>query len=293
MKLPPWFRQKPLDNEGKKILNLLKGINVNTICVSGLCPNLNSCFKNKSLTFLILGDACSRHCRFCAVKKGGHFNSELLKDEPQRIRRVVEELGLDFVVITSVCRDDLPDKGVGYFTKTVQEIKGVSKDIKIELLIPDFGSDQVLLRKIVDTGVEVIAHNIEVPQPLYKEIKPQADYFFSLEVLRIIKKMNPNIVTKSSLMLGLGETYSQVISTIDDLRDTGLDILTLGQYLSPSVNHYPVKEFLSLEKFQLYREFALKRGIKVVSSGALVRSSYKAKELYYQVINQNILSFKN
>jgi len=283
--LPSWFKQPLADFKVKNILNLLKELNVNTICVEAHCPNINSCFRNNSLTFLILGNSCIRNCKFCALKKKGIFKN--LEEEPQRIREIVKRLNLDFVVITSVCRDDLIDKGAGHFRKTVEEIKGISKEIKIELLIPDFKADITLLKEIVESGAEVIGHNIEIPFSLYKEIKPQGDYKLSLDVLRIIKEINPKIITKSSLILGMGEKEEDVYNTIRDLKNTRIDILTLGQYLSPSVNHYPVKEFLSLEKFDAYKEFALKEGIPLVISAPLVRSSYQARQLYYQVINSN------
>jgi lipoic acid synthetase len=285
-RLPFWFKQSLPDARVKYILSLLKELNVNTICVSGKCPNLNSCFKEKNLTFLILGDTCSRNCNFCAVKKSNFPNTDI-KDEPLRIKEIVKILNLDFVVITSVCRDDLEDKGISIFEEVVREIKGISQNIKIELLIPDFGKDKELINCIANLGVEVIGHNIEVPFRLYPIIKPKGDYRTSLEVLRMIKKINPKVVTKSSLILGLGEKEEEVIETIRDLREVGLDILTLSQYLSPSERHYPVKEFLSLDKFNYYKEMALKEGIPQVFSGPLVRSSYRAKELYFQFLKKN------
>jgi lipoic acid synthetase len=285
-RLPSWFKQPLPDIQVKTTLSLIKELNINTICVEGLCPNINSCFKDNSLTFLILGKNCTRGCRFCAVKKGGVFQN--LEDEPKRIGQIVKRLNLDYVVITSVCRDDLADMGASYFKKTVKEIKEISKEIKVELLIPDFRGDVTLLKEIAECGAEVVAHNIELPFRIYKEIKPNSNYRISLSILSMIKELNPKLITKSSLILGLGEKEDDVYNTIRDLKNTRIDILTLGQYLSPSPDHFPVKEFLSLERFNSYKEFALEKGIPVVISGPLVRSSYMAKHLYYQIINSKL-----
>ncbi|MCM8791970.1 MAG: lipoyl synthase [Candidatus Omnitrophica bacterium] len=285
--LPSWFRQELPHRETVNILSLLKEFKINTICVSAHCPNINWCFKNKNITFLILGDNCSRRCKFCAVKKGELRGLRDFADEPRKIKEIVKELDLSYAVITSVCRDDLPDKGTGHFRRVVEEIKSYSSQVKIELLIPDFSAEVSLLKEIVDSGAEIIGHNIEMPYRFYKKIKPESDYHCSLKVLKIIKEIKPDIITKSSLLLGFGETEEEVIQVIEDLSIQGVDIFTMGQYLSPSENHYSVREFLSLDKFDFFKEVALKKGIKVVSSGPLVRSSYKAEELYYQILRAN------
>ncbi|MCM8758084.1 MAG: lipoyl synthase [Candidatus Omnitrophica bacterium] len=285
-RLPFWFKQSLPDENVADILKLIKELKLNTICISGHCPNINKCFKNKTLTFLILGDICSRDCKFCAVKKGSfYYSEEKLEDEPKKIKEAVERLGLDFVVITSVSRDDLIDKGASHFLKVVEAIRSIGSNIKIELLIPDFLGDRILLKKVIESKPDVIAHNLEIPEPLYKKIKPQSNYRRSLSVLSMIKEIKPTIITKSSLILGLGETEQDVFRTVEDLANVNVDILTLGQYLSPSQDHYPVKEFLSLEKFAFYREVALKKGIKVVASGPLVRSSFESKQLYQQFLS--------
>lgn len=280
-KLPVWFRQELPNQAVLKKLCLLKEAKVHTVCQAAGCPNLSFCFKNKSLTFLILGDACSRNCKFCRVDKAGGIEPLGLDwDEPQRIADMVRGLGLNYVVITSVTRDDLADGGASVFTKTIELIKAIDKNIKIEVLIPDFMGRLSSLECVVNAGPEVIAHNIETAKRLYPQVRPLADYFLSLEVLNKIKKLSPRLMTKSSLMLGLGETEKEVIEAMRDLRDCQCDALTLGQYLAPSSAHYPVKEFITLEQFQDYKELGLQLGFKSVFSGPLVRSSYRAEETY-------------
>jgi lipoic acid synthetase len=229
---------------------------------------------------MILGDTCTRDCRFCAVAKSDNSNLELDLQEPKRIAAAVRWLALSYVVITSVTRDDLADGGSGIFAQTIETIRMLDKRIKIEVLIPDFKGSTASLKCVVDAGPDVIAHNIETVSRLYQEVRPKAGYRLSLEVLNKIKEIGGKVITKSSLMLGLGEKEEEVLSVMQELRQSRCDILTLGQYLSPSKGHYPVKEFISKEKFARYREGGLALGFKAVLSGPLVRSSYQAEEVY-------------
>jgi lipoic acid synthetase len=214
------------------------------------------------------------------TKSNGKTSRVIDSEEPKRIQEAVKKLGLDYVVITSVTRDDLIDGGAGIFAETIKLIRALEKDIKVEVLIPDFKGRFSSLQRILDTSPDVIGHNLETVRRLFSSIRPQANYELSLEILRQVKKTNLRFITKSSLMLGLGETTREVKETLQDLRQARCDILTLGQYLAPSPKHYPVKEYIDWEKFIQYKELAVNLGFKKVLSGPLVRSSYQAEELY-------------
>lgn len=229
---------------------------------------------------MILGDTCTRNCSFCAVEKSKNGFLEADLGEPYRVAAMVRELNLKFAVITSVTRDDLDDGGAHIFAKTVESIRGLGREIKIELLIPDFKGNRSSLNMIAASLPDAAGHNIETVKRLYKDLRPQADYEVSLEVLRSIKEADNRITTKSSIMLGLGEKEAEVLCAMRDLRKNCCDILTLGQYLAPSKGHYPVKEFIDPEKFRKYKEIALSLGFRGVLSGPKVRSSYMAQELY-------------
>ena len=233
---------------------------------------------------MILGDTCTRNCRFCAVKKASATSLTIDLEEPYRIAAAVKGLGLDYVVITSVTRDDLSDAGAGQFARTIALIRGIDTDIKIEVLIPDFSGNPESLKTVIEAGPSLLAHNMETVRRLYPAIRPEANYGLSLEIFRRAKKFQPALLTKSSLMLGLGEREEEVIQTMEDLRDSRCDILTLGQYLAPSQVHYPIQEFVSIEQFRKYRELGLVLGFKAVSSGPKVRSSYQAEKLYREVV---------
>jgi lipoic acid synthetase len=281
MNLPYWFRQKFPDTKNiKKILGLFSTLNLNTVCEEAHCPNIDTCFKNKSVSFMILGDRCSRGCRFCAVKKAYDKNLSVDYLEPHNIAQLVITLGLNYVVITSVTRDDLVDGGAGQFVRTTEEIRKISASVMIELLIPDFEGKISSLEAVCKAKPDVIGHNLETVPRIYKDIKPLANYSRSLELLRHVKEIDRSIYTKSSLLLGLGESLDEVEEVIYDLRSVGCDILTLGQYLAPSQDHFPVKEYLNLERFEDYRRIGLTLGFKAVSSGPLIRSSSRAEELF-------------
>lgn len=280
-RLPSWFHQPiPRLEKIKAVKESLGERNLHTVCQSSHCPNLGCCWERGVATFMILGDICTRRCRFCAVLPG--TPKAVNSGEPKAIAEAVKRLHLDYVVVTSVTRDDLKDKGANHFLKTISETRLLNPQTKIEVLIPDFSADASLIEMVAQARPEVMAHNIETVRRLTPILRPQADYDRSLSVLRIIKEIDPQIVVKSGLMLGLGETVDDVDQAMKDLRFHGCDILTIGQYLAPSKTsrHVPIEKFISLQEFEDYKEKALALGFKYVLSGPLVRSSYLAKEAY-------------
>jgi len=274
---PEWLKIRPPSGEKfvdiKKILEDLK---LNTVCTGARCPNLGECWTHGTATFMILGSICTRNCKFCAVIKGKEGET-LDPSEPGRVAQAAEKLGLKYVVLTSVDRDDLPDGGAMHFANCIKEIKSLDENIIVEALIPDFGGNEESLRKITDAHPDVVGHNIETVQELQVHVRDiRAGYTLSLEVLDKVKQMSSSIYTKSSLMLGLGETEDMIIRTMDDLKSRGVSILTLGQYLRPSVKQLEVKEYISPEKFAYYKKIASEKGFIQVMSGPFVRSSYMA-----------------
>jgi lipoyl synthase len=260
---------------------LFDGLSLHTVCESAHCPNQGECFSKGTATLLTLGDVCTRNCRFCAVTKG--TPSALDPDEPQNVAQAVDRLGLRYVVITSVTRDDLPDGGAEHFARTVDAIMQISPQTYIELLIPDFEGSTDALRRVVDSAPHVISHNIETVHRLYPEVRPKADYQRSLSLLGMVKSMNGGIVTKSGLMLGLGERYDEVVTAMENLRAVDCDILTLGQYLCPSAKHREVSEFITPQRFEEYKALAGQMGFKAIASAPFVRSSFNALGLFEQV----------
>jgi len=282
-RLPSWFRQMIPDKIALDAIKRTADCNVHTVCQSARCPNISQCFKSQKITFMILGNICTRQCRFCAIEKQKSNLPAIDKEEPLRISRLVEQLGLDYVVITSVSRDDLSDGGASEFARTVELIKEIDKRIKVEILIPDFLGNIGSIETVVKARPDCLGHNLETVQRLYNDLRPNAMYQVSLGVLAKIKEIDSEMITKSSLMLGLGEKEAEVINAMKDLRFAGCDILTLGQYLAPSDEHYPIKEFISPEKFKDYETEALALGFKAVLAGPLVRSSYQADKLFKEV----------
>ena len=281
-RLPSWFKQKPADPETMvAVKGLLDGLSLHTICQSALCPNIGECFSQKTATFLILGDVCTRHCTFCAVKKG--LPSPVDEKEPQHLLEAVERLGLDYVVITSVTRDDLPDGGASQFARTINMLHENRDGVTTEVLIPDFHGSAEALETVVKAGPQVVNHNVETVPHLYPEVRPGADYGRSVELLYRVKRLNPGIVTKSGLMLGLGETSDEVIEVMKDLMEANCDLLTIGQYLQPSPKHHPVAKFVNPEEFSEYERIGTNLGFASVTSAPLVRSSFQAAELYAKV----------
>ena len=253
---------------------LLERLRLPTVCDSARCPNRGECFSHHTATFLILGDVCTRGCRFCAVKRGRPEPPE--PEEPSRVAEAVAELGLRHAVITSVTRDDLPDGGAAHYASIVQVLREHCPGVKVELLVPDFGGSAEALAAVLEAGPDILAHNVETVPRLYPEVRRGADYGRSLALLRRAKQMAPGTVTKSGVMLGLGERAYEVEAVLRDLAGADCDMLTLGQYLAPSLRHAPVARYVDKREFDAWRLFALDLGFKGVAAGPLVRSSYKA-----------------
>ena len=265
---------KQLNKQTKEIRALLRQHNLHTVCQEASCPNQLECFSNKTATFMILGARCTRNCAFCDVINGDPERVDPY--EPSNIVNAVKIMGLKHVVITSVTRDDLPDYGSIQFEKVIKELQKHTPDVTIEVLIPDFMGDYDSIKRVVDAKPDVINHNLETTRELYDGFRDKADYNRSIELLKIVKEINPNILTKSGIMVGIGETQDQVYQVMDDLRDIKCDIMTIGQYLRPSKEHIEVKEYVSLETFEQYKEVGKQKGFKYIASGPMVRSSYQA-----------------
>jgi len=274
-KKPKWLRVKlPTGEEYKKVREIVSEHKLHTICESGNCPNMGECWGEGTATFMILGNICTRSCGFCAVETGRPGTVDDF--EPGKVARSVKLMGVKHCVITSVDRDDLADGGSEIWAQTVKAIRYQSPDTTLETLIPDFAGKWDNLQRVIDVAPEIVSHNIETVRRLTKQVRIQAKYDRSLEVLRRLKKAG--MKTKSGMMLGLGETEQEVIESMDDLRAVGVDILTLGQYLQPTRKHLPVDEFVTPEKFAEFKTIGLEKGFRYVESGPLVRSSYRAEK---------------
>ena len=261
------------------VLQALHRYHLNTVCQSARCPNLGECWGRKTATFMILGNTCTRNCQFCAVNSGNPKGT-LDKTEPKRIAQAVRDLGLNYAVITSVTRDDLPDGGAEVFAETIKEIKQASPETKVEILIPDFNGDFNSLKKVLCAQPFVLGHNVETVARLTPIIRDQrASYHTSLELLRKSKEINLRIKTKSGFMVGLGETEEEIFAGLKDLKNVKVDIVTIGQYLQPTKKHLPVKNYVKPEQFENYRKYGLDLGFSAIFSGPLVRSSYRAEGL--------------
>lgn len=271
---PKWLRVKlPTGKKYTQLRSLVDTYNLHTICTSGSCPNMGECWGEGTATFMILGNICTRSCGFCGVKTGRP--EELDWAEPEKVARSIKIMGIKHAVVTSVDRDDLKDMGSILWAETVKAIRRMNPETTLETLIPDFQGVERHLDRILEVGPEVISHNMETVRRLTREVRIQAKYDRSLGVLQYLKDKGARR-TKSGIMLGLGETREEVLQTLGDLRDAGVDIVTIGQYLQPSKKHLPVKRFVTPEEFDAYREAGLEMGFRHVESGALVRSSYKA-----------------
>lgn len=271
---PDWLRVKlPIGKEYAKVRKLVDEYKLHTICESGNCPNMGECWGAGTATFMILGNVCTRSCSFCAVATGRP--PEYDADEPRRVAEAIKLMGVKHAVLTSVNRDELKDRGAEIWYNTVVETKKISPETTIETLIPDVKGNWEALYRMIDAGQEVVSHNMETVEALYRRVRPQAKYHRSLEQLKRIKEYGKR--SKSGAMLGVGETDDQVFRLMDDLVEVGLDILTLGQYLQPTKMHLEVAEYVHPDKFEFFKEEGLKRGLKYVESGALVRSSYHAE----------------
>jgi lipoic acid synthetase len=289
IKKPEWIRTRLLPS-GKKyfeLKNSLRTSQLHTVCEEARCPNIADCWESRTATIMIMGDKCSRRCKFCSVQNGRL--SPLEPDEPIRVAEAIKKWNLSYVVITSVCRDDVRDGGAEHIANTVKAIRSISSGfIVVEPLIPDLQGRYNAIEKIVRASPQVISHNIETVRRLSSEIRDvRASYDQSLRVLQTVKQINPEIYTKSSLMLGLGEHQDEVVESMDDLRDTGVDIITIGQYLQPGLEYAPVIEYISPLTFEHYKTIAVNKGFRSVSAGPFVRSSYRAGEMYQNLIDSN------
>ena len=277
-RLPDYLKRQIIDTEKTKtVRTILKNNCLSTVCENARCPNKNECYQKNTATFLIMGNVCTRNCRYCNIScdKPEPLNSK----EPQNIANAVKELGLKYSVITSVTRDDLPDGGAEHFAQTICEIRKLTPDTKIEILTPDFKGDAKALDIIIKAKPDVFNHNIETVEKLFKMARPQGNYRRSLKVLKYIKE-NSNIPTKSGLMVGLGETEDEIKQTFADLRDVGCDILTVGQYIQPSKKHLEVDKYYTEEEFEHLKELAHQAGFEKYQIAPLVRSSYNAFKLF-------------
>ncbi|MCS7198124.1 MAG: lipoyl synthase [Candidatus Bipolaricaulota bacterium] len=278
---PEWLKIRPPAGQNYiEIKETLRKHGLHTVCEEAHCPNVHECWGGGTATIMLMGDVCTRGCRFCAVTSG-HPNGYLDPLEPWKVAQVISRWGLDYVVLTSVCRDDLPDGGAEHFAQTIQAIKQKAPTTLVEVLIPDFRGDINALEKVVSARPDVIGHNIETVERLTSKVRDRrATYRQSLTVLENVKKLDPTRYTKSSLMVGLGETDAEILQTMRDLRAVGVDFLTIGQYLRPSPRHIEVIEYVHPEKFARWKEIGEAMGFRYVASGPLVRSSYRAGEFF-------------
>jgi len=282
---PDWLRVPANSGENNRnVMQLMQSLALHTVCEEASCPNCGECFGRRTAAFMILGRECTRNCTFCCVSCGAPLPPDPM--EPSHLADAVDQMDLKYVVITSVTRDDLPDGGAGHFAAVITAVKEklAERSPRIEVLIPDFQGDENALRTVISAHPDVINHNIETVLRLYPEVRPQADYRRSLDLLSMVKAIDPTLLTKSGIMLGLGETKEEVLEVFADLRRQNCDFLTIGQYLAPSPQHHPLIEYITPEQFDWYREQAYHAGFQYVASGPLVRSSYHAEEAWQNIL---------
>ena len=280
-RIPEWIKVKaPVGEKYFEIKKLLKDLNLATVCQEARCPNMSECWNGGTATFMLMGEVCTRGCRFCSVKTGNP-KGKIDNDEPEKVGYAIAQMELDYVVLTSVDRDDLPDEGSSHFARTVETIKKNRPEMLVEVLTPDFKGRQEFIKKIIDARPDVFAHNVETVERLQKRVRdPRAGYQQSLSVLDYVKKTDPTRFTKTSIMLGLGEKENEVLQTLRDLRGIGCDVVTFGQYLQPTKTKLKVEEYIMPERFSWWQKTAEEMGFLYVASGALVRSSYRAGEYF-------------
>jgi len=278
---PSWIKMRaPAGERYLQIKDLLKSLNLATVCQEAQCPNIGECWGGGTATIMLMGEVCTRGCRFCNVKTGNP-KGKLDLEEPEKVSYAISKMGLDYVVLTSVDRDDLPDEGSSHFAKTVSLLKQSVPDLIVEVLTPDFKGNEEFIAHIVDAAPDVFAHNVETVERLQKRVRdPRANYSQSMRVLEFVKDRDPSRYTKTSVMLGLGEQDEEVRQTLRDLRAVDCDVVTFGQYLQPQKRHLPVEEFVTPEKFKEWQAEAEGMGFLYVASGPLVRSSYRAGEFF-------------
>ena len=279
---PAWLRARPTGSvKFQEVKDIVHKRNLHTVCEEAMCPNISECWSHGTATFMLLGSVCTRACKFCAVDTGNPKGKVDL-NEPEKVASSIRIMGLKYAVLTSVNRDDLSDGGAGHYAMTVEATKKRTPKVIVEALVPDFLGIEASIERLLDSGVEVFAQNIETVRRLTSRVRdPRAGYEQTLRVLRHAKGYRKNIITKTSLMLGLGETHEEIIDTLKDIRDNQVDVLTLGQYLRPTVNHLPIERWYSPKEFNTYKEIALDMGFLEVASGPMVRSSYRADKIAY------------
>jgi lipoic acid synthetase len=278
-RLPEYLKRGIVDTEKtREVRKILRAKALNTVCDAARCPNKGECYASHTATFLVLGDICTRNCRFCSVKSGVPQSVDI--DEPIHIKEAVEELGLKYVVVTMVTRDDLPDGGASHIAEIINQIKSIPNPPRVEVLISDLAGNFEALDIIMQTQIDVLNHNVETVQELYSKVRPKAVYERSLAVLEYAKTNYPHIKTKTGIMLGLGETEEQLKQLFEDLKNIKCDILTAGQYIQPTKNHVEVDKYLTEDEYKHLENAARETGLKYLAFGPLVRSSYKAKELF-------------
>ena len=281
LRKPPWLRIAKGRGQCGKVSRILEEHRLNSVCSAAGCPNQGECFKNGTATFLLLGKNCTRNCTFCQVTQAEPERPE--ENEPQHVADAVQQMKLSHVVITSVTRDDLEDGGASHFAKTILQIRKQAPEVTIEVLIPDFKGNDAALQTVMAAEPDILNHNVETVPPLYGKVRPQAVFERSIALLKRAKEINPAVSTKSGFMVGLGETKEQVFKLLEVLHQAGCDMITIGQYLQPSLQHYQVQEYVHPDIFAEYQEQACRLGIPCVASGPLVRSSYHAKEAYLKL----------
>ena len=273
---PDWLKVSYNRESVEEIAEIMRQLHLNTVCKEANCPNLGECYKKHTATFMILGSQCTRNCRFCNIACGKPEPVD--PEEPENVAKAVAHLKLRHAVITCVTRDDLPDGGAAQFARTIQAIRATSPGTTVEVLISDMKGDRASLDTVMDARPDVLTHTVETVEALYAAVRPQAKYERSLDVLRYCKSVRPEGLTKTGFMVGLGETDDQIDRLMDDVLETGCDILTIGQYLQPSPAHAPLKRYVTPEQFDAYRDLALSKGFRHVASAPLARSSYRAQE---------------
>ena len=282
LRKPTWLRVKYSDTKKyREIKAIVHERNLHTVCEEAMCPNISECWSHGTATFMLLGSVCTRACKFCAVDTGNPKGKVDVK-EPDKVADSIRLMNLKYAVLTSVNRDDLDDGGAGHYAKTVEAVKRKTPKVIVEALVPDFLGVESSIERLLDSGVEVFGQNVETVKRLTSRVRdPRAGYEQTLDVLRYAKEYRKNIVTKTSLMFGLGETSEEIIDTLQDIKDNRVDILTLGQYLRPTINHLPIEKWYSPKEFNTYKEIALDMGFLEVASGPMVRSSYRADKIAY------------
>jgi lipoic acid synthetase len=281
---PTWLRVKSQNSSKyRELKSIVSDKKLHTVCEEAMCPNIQECWSHGTATFMLLGSVCTRACRFCAVDTGNP-KGILDKDEPNKVANSIAHMNLKYAVLTSVNRDDLIDGGAEHFSHTIQAIKEKAPEVIVEALVPDFLGNKKSIEVLLNSKLEVFAQNLETVSRLTKRVRdPRAGYDQTLEVLSYAKQYSPSVITKTSLMFGLGETQEEILKTFDDIRETGVDVLTLGQYMRPTVNHLPVEKWYTPEEFEYFKDLAIEIGFLEVASGPMVRSSYRADRIAHLV----------